>query len=55
MQGIDESYKLDIRDINYFDCTYNGYIGSNKPLAMFSRSIVSNDGTGNILEISTNS
>ena len=43
-----------IKDINYIDFEYEGYTGSNHPLAAFSRSIVSKDGTGNILEIGTN-
>lgn len=48
-----ESIVIEIWNINYLDFEYEGYYGSNAE--DLSKTINSKDGTGNILEIGTNS
>lgn len=46
---------LEIEDVRCFDLEYKGYVGSYYPGDVVGGTIVSHDGTGNFLEIGTNS
>jgi len=50
-----KSLVLEIEDIRYFDFEYKGYVGSYYPGDVVGGTVVSHDGTGNILEIGANS